>query len=326
MNFALIFILTTLVVALICFYPLLRQFKAKHGQKRDDLNKALYFSRLEEIEQDNSQGLVENVEQLKQELQKTLLDDVPSKVQENMDSSGKSYGKVWFVSGVLALGIIAGSSYFMVGSWQAESMLEQTYAKLPYFYQRMKDEDFDAVIDINLKGVYLVTKAVSKIMMKQRSGHIINMTSVVGVIGNAGQTNYAASKAGVIGFTKSCAKELASRGITVNAEVTNELIINIFIPNTPLHDGAIIIDENKIRAASCVLPLSDNRSIASSYGTRHRAALGLSEVTDAIIIAVSEETGKISVCHNGILTSDYSTDELTDYLAKNWKQQEKIIK
>lgn len=75
---------------------------------------------------------------------------------------------------------------------------------------RMKDEDFDAVIDINLKGVYLVTKAVSKIMMKQRSGHIINMTSVVGVIGNAGQTNYAASKAGVIGFTKSCAKELAS--------------------------------------------------------------------------------------------------------------------
>ena len=82
---------------------------------------------------------------------------------------------------------------------------------------RMKDEDFDAVIDINLKGVYLVTKAVSKIMMKQRSGHIINMTSVVGVMGNAGQTNYAASKAGVIGFTKSCAKELASGGITVNA-------------------------------------------------------------------------------------------------------------
>ena len=141
MNFALIFILTTLVVALICFYPLLRQFKAKHGQKRDDLNKALYFSRLEEIEQDNSQGLVENVEQLKQELQKTLLDDVPSKVQENVDYSGKSYGKVWFASGVLALGIIAGSSYFMVGSWQAESMLEQTYAKLPYFFDRMKDED-----------------------------------------------------------------------------------------------------------------------------------------------------------------------------------------
>ncbi|MCF0155115.1 MAG: 3-oxoacyl-[acyl-carrier-protein] reductase [Veillonella sp.] len=82
---------------------------------------------------------------------------------------------------------------------------------------RMKDEDWDAVMDINLKGTYLVTKAVSKIMMKQRSGSIINMTSVVGVMGNAGQTNYAASKAGVIGFTKSCAKEMASRGIRVNA-------------------------------------------------------------------------------------------------------------
>ena len=151
MNFALIFILTTLVVALICFYPLLRQFKAKHGQKRDDLNKALYFSRLEEIEQDNSQGLVEYVEQLKQELQKTLLDDVPSKIQENVASSGKSYGKVWFVSGVLALGIIAGSSYFMVGSWQAESMLEQTYSKLPYFFDRMKDEDKNPFSDAEMQ-------------------------------------------------------------------------------------------------------------------------------------------------------------------------------
>lgn len=151
MNFALIFVLTTLVVALICFYPLLRQFKAKHGQKRDDLNKALYFSRLEEIEQDNSQGLVENVEQLKQELQKTLLDDVPSKVQENVDFSGKSYGKIWFASGLLALGIIAGSSYFMVGSWQAESMLEQTYAKLPYFFERMKDEDKNPFSDAEMQ-------------------------------------------------------------------------------------------------------------------------------------------------------------------------------
>lgn len=82
---------------------------------------------------------------------------------------------------------------------------------------RMKDADWDDVININLKSVYLVTKAVSKIMMKQRSGKIVNMTSVVGVTGNAGQANYSASKAGVIGFTKTCAKELASRGICVNA-------------------------------------------------------------------------------------------------------------
>ena len=82
---------------------------------------------------------------------------------------------------------------------------------------RMKDSDWDDVLNINLKGVYLVSKAVAKLMVKQRSGRIINMTSVSGVTGNVGQANYAAAKAGVIGFTKTCAKELAARGITVNA-------------------------------------------------------------------------------------------------------------
>ena len=81
---------------------------------------------------------------------------------------------------------------------------------------RMKDEDFAKVLDTNLKGVFYCTKAISKLMMKKRSGRIVNMASVVGLVGNAGQTNYAAAKAGVIGFSKSAAKELASRGITVN--------------------------------------------------------------------------------------------------------------
>ena len=82
---------------------------------------------------------------------------------------------------------------------------------------RMKDEEFDAVINTNLRGVYSMMKAVAKPMMKQRSGRIINISSVVGVYGNAGQVNYAAAKAGVIGMTKSVAKELGSRGITCNA-------------------------------------------------------------------------------------------------------------
>ncbi len=82
---------------------------------------------------------------------------------------------------------------------------------------RMKEEDWDAVLDVNLKGAFLCTKAISRTMMKARSGRIINLSSVVGITGNAGQGNYSASKAGLLGFTKSTAKELAGRGSTVNA-------------------------------------------------------------------------------------------------------------
>lgn len=82
---------------------------------------------------------------------------------------------------------------------------------------RMSEEDWDAVLDINLKGTFLMTQAVAKLMMKQKTGNIINIASIIGLIGNAGQCNYAASKAGVIAFTKSTAKELASRNIRANA-------------------------------------------------------------------------------------------------------------
>jgi 3-oxoacyl-[acyl-carrier protein] reductase len=82
---------------------------------------------------------------------------------------------------------------------------------------RMSEADWDAVLDVNLKGTFLFTKALVRSFLKQRSGRIVNISSVIGLIGNAGQCNYGASKAGVIGFTKSCAREVASRGITVNA-------------------------------------------------------------------------------------------------------------
>ncbi len=81
---------------------------------------------------------------------------------------------------------------------------------------RLKEEDFDAVLSTNLKGIFHCTKAAAKLMAKKRSGRIVNMASVVGIVGNAGQTNYAAAKAGVIGFSKSAARELAGRGVTVN--------------------------------------------------------------------------------------------------------------
>jgi len=107
---------------------------------------------------------------------------------------------------------------------------------------RMKLEEWQAVIDLNLTGVFLCTRAVSKIMLKQRSGRIINIASVAGQMGNPGQANYSAAKAGVIGFTKTVAKELASRGITVNAvapgfivtDMTNDLKADEILKYIPL--------------------------------------------------------------------------------------------
>lgn len=103
-------------------------------------------------------------------------------------------------------------------------------------------------------------------------------------------------------------------GIPMHSAITSELLINIFIPNTPLHDGAVIIQKDKIAAAACYLPLSENPFISKELGTRHRAALGISEVTDSLTIVVSEETGAISVTRNGDLLRDLSEDDFRELL------------
>lgn len=95
--------------------------------------------------------------------------------------------------------------------------------------------------------------------------------------------------------------EYMETGIRIDANLSAELLINIFIPNTPLHDGAVILSGNRVMAASCYLPLSENPTISKELGTRHRAGIGLSEVSDAIVIIVSEETGQISLALGGNL-------------------------
>ncbi|MFC4402295.1 diadenylate cyclase CdaA [Gracilibacillus xinjiangensis] len=107
-----------------------------------------------------------------------------------------------------------------------------------------------------------------------------------------------------------------STGIPINAKLTNQLLTNIFIPNTPLHDGAVIINKDEIVAAACYLPLSESPFISKELGTRHRAALGISEVTDSITITVSEETGNISCTKNGELHRNISVDKLAELLEK----------
>jgi diadenylate cyclase len=105
-------------------------------------------------------------------------------------------------------------------------------------------------------------------------------------------------------------------GIPLHASISSQLLINIFIPNTPLHDGAVIIRGNEIASAASYLPLSDSPFLSKELGTRHRAALGISEVTDSLTIVVSEETGGISVTKNGELFRDVSEERLQEILEK----------
>jgi diadenylate cyclase len=112
-------------------------------------------------------------------------------------------------------------------------------------------------------------------------------------------------------------------GIRLNSNISSELLINIFIPNTPLHDGAVIIQKNNVSAAACYLPLSESPFISKELGTRHRAALGISEVTDSLTVIVSEETGNISLTKNGELHRDLKLEELKDLLTSELMIQTK---
>ena len=117
-------------------------------------------------------------------------------------------------------------------------------------------------------------------------------------------------------------EEFIDTGTRLDAAISSELLINIFIPNTPLHDGAVIIRDFKIAAAAGYLPLSESPAIPKKLGTRHRAAIGLSEVTDAITIVVSEETGDISISRAGNLISEMTLEEMENYLAREFIQEE----
>ena len=108
--------------------------------------------------------------------------------------------------------------------------------------------------------------------------------------------------------------DIIESGVKIDSDVSPQLIVNLFTPNTPLHDGAVIISNNKIAAAACILPLADDKEIAKEIGTRHRAGIGISKESDAIAIIVSEETGKISVAIDGNLIADVKEEALKNIL------------
>ena len=105
-------------------------------------------------------------------------------------------------------------------------------------------------------------------------------------------------------------------GVELKSRVSSSVLVNIFFPNTPLHDGAVVIRDNKIEAAGCLLPLTQNNTLSTELGTRHRAAIGMSETSDALVIVVSEETGKISLANGGTLTRNFNAETLKKALEK----------
>jgi 3-oxoacyl-[acyl-carrier protein] reductase len=148
---------------------------------------------------------------------------VLSRTQENSDKVAAEVRALGRRAWALAVDVVdaaavnAAAEKILAEAGKVDVLVNNAGVTRDGLLMRMADADWDTVLNTNLKGAFLVTKAFSRAMIKARTGRIVNISSVIGLIGNAGQCNYAASKAGLIGFTQSCARELASRGITVNA-------------------------------------------------------------------------------------------------------------
>ena len=115
--------------------------------------------------------------------------------------------------------------------------------------------------------------------------------------------------------------EISKTGTSLDAAVTPELICNIFFPKAPMHDGAVIIKDGRVVSAGCILPLTGHNNLSSELGTRHRAAIGMSESSDAIVVVVSEETGMISVAEKGVLNRGISGGDLREILTKSFVKE-----
>lgn len=148
--------------------------------------------------------------------------------------------------------------------------------------------------------------------------HNLKITKMINEIVNACDEMSAQYVGGLIVIEKNTkVGDVINTGTRLNADVSKELVQNIFFPKSPLHDGAIIIRDNEIVAASCILPLTNNNDLAKTLGTRHRAALGITEVSDCIVVIVSEESGKISYALNGGLVRNLTKEALLKVLTAN---------
>lgn len=175
----------------------------------------------------------------------------------------------WLLQGLMTMGLIAIPIIFQPELRRALEHLGRgkLFQRNLYEYE---DEEFKKLLDELLKAI--------PVLVKKKIGALIVLERETGL------------------------KDIIETGIKINGIVTAELLINIFMPRSPLHDGAVIIRGNVVAAAGCFLPLTENPNLSKELGTRHRAGLGITEISDAIAIIISEETGVISLAYNGRLT------------------------
>lgn len=191
---------------------------------------------------------------------------------------------LWMMDQVLMFGFLA---IIIIFQPELRRALEQVgRGRLFARTMMQEEEERDRLIEAFVKSV--------SYMAKRRIGALISIEKETGL------------------------SEYIETGTGMDSLITSELLINIFIPNTPLHDGAVIVQRNRIAAAGCYLPLSESPFISKELGTRHRAALGISEVTDAVTIIVSEETGAVSLTANGDIDRNLNMEEFEARLRRVW--------
>ena len=202
---------------------------------------------------------------------------------------------IWILSNTLSVGIIAAIVVFQP---ELRKALEQL-GKGQFFsyFIRAAEQDTDKA---NSRTVEEIVKAADK-MSAVKTGALILVEQEV-PLGDFERT-----------------------GIPIDAIISSQLLINIFEHNTPLHDGAVIIRRNRVAAATCFLPLTDSNEISMELGTRHRAAIGASEVSDAYVIVVSEETGAISLARGGVLYRELTSEQLRSMLSQPLKDEKRKL-
>ncbi|MGG7178909.1 diadenylate cyclase CdaA [Clostridium paraputrificum] len=246
---------------------------------------------------------------------------------------------IWSILDILVVSFIFYKGYMLIKETRAEQLLKGIVlivALIPISYVlklNMLNFILNKTLTIGVLAVIIIFQPeirrvlehlgrstfdeIHNIDDKEYRNEVVN--EIVAAVGNLAESKTGA----LIAIEQSTGLgEILGSGTIIDAKVSANLLENIFVVNTPLHDGATIIRKNRIHASGCVLPLTSNNSINKKLGTRHRAAMGLSENSDALVIVVSEETGIISLAANGRLTRNYDKEKLKTILLKIMENRE----